>query len=141
MHIVVQLPQYCLEVLRSTAPTQPPQALLLQVWVPVLQLPQLRVAPFRQATHVPVLGKHSGVAVPVQLVWFVQLPLAEHRRGVPPTQPCEPGSHTAHLVPTQKPVAQSAFLAQASPTPQLPQLIPGPEHELRLTNAPASLHW
>lgn len=139
-HEVVQLPQYCLEVLRSTAPTQAPQALLLQVCVPVLQLPQLRVAVPKHATHWPVLGKHSGV-VPVQLVWFVHAPLVEHRRGVAPTQPREPGSHTAHLPLTQNPVAQSAFLPQASPTPQLPQLMPGPEHEFRLTNAPASLHW
>jgi len=106
----------------------------------VLQLPQLRVAVPKHATHFPVLGKHSGV-VPVQPVWLVQAPLAEHRRGVAPTQPGAPGSHTAHLPATQYPVVQSALVPHASPTPQLPQLIPGPEHEFRLTNAPASLHW
>lgn len=135
------MPQYCVEVLRSTAPRQLPQALLLQVCVPVLQLPQLRVLLPEQATHCPVLGRHSGV-LPVQLVWFVQAPLAEHRRGVAPTHPTAPGSHTAHLPATQYPLLlQSVFLVQASPTPQFPQLIPGPEHEFRLTNAPASLHW
>ena len=45
----------------ATAPVQEPQALLLQVCVPLLQLPQLRVVPFKQATQAPVLGRHSGV--------------------------------------------------------------------------------
>ena len=139
-HLVLHEPQYCVLVLRSTAPVQVPQALLLQVWLPVLQLPQLCVAPFMQATQRPELGKHWGVA-PVQVVWLVQAPLVEQRRGVAPTQPLSPGLHTAHFWPTQKPVAQSVLLAHASPTPQLPQLILGPEHEFRLTNAPASLHW
>jgi hypothetical protein len=65
---VLQLPQYCSDVLRSTAPVQVPQALLVpQVCVPVLQLPQLREAPLEHATHMPVLGRHSGV-FPEQVV-------------------------------------------------------------------------
>lgn len=133
-------PQFCVLVLRSTAPLQVPQALLAQVWLPLLQLPQFCVAPFRQATHWPELARHWGV-LPEQVVWLVQAPLLEQSRGVAPTQPLSPGLQAAHFWPTQKPVAQSAALVQASPTPQLPQLMLGPEHEFRLTNAPASLHW
>jgi len=62
VHEVVHEPQYCLDVCRSTAPVQLPQALFVQVCVPVLQLPQLRVLPFWHATHRPVLARHSGVA-------------------------------------------------------------------------------
>lgn len=61
------MPQYCFDVCRSTAPLHEPQVLLAQLCDPVLQLPQARVAPFRQATHIPLLGKHSGV-VPEQPV-------------------------------------------------------------------------
>jgi hypothetical protein len=43
---VLQEPQYCFDVLRSTAPEQVPHVLPLQVCVPVLQLPQAREAPF-----------------------------------------------------------------------------------------------
>jgi hypothetical protein len=88
---VLQLPQYCSEVLRSTAPAQLPQALLVpHVCVPVLQLPQLREAPLKHATHMPVLGRHSGV-VPEQAVWFIHAPAVEQRRGVVPTQSRAPG--------------------------------------------------
>ena len=58
---MLQFPQYCFEVCRSTAPLHEPHELFAQLCVPVLQLPHWRVAPFRQATHCPLLGKHSGV--------------------------------------------------------------------------------
>ena len=132
-------PQYCFEVLRSTAPVQVPHWLLLQDCVPVLQLPQLRVSPFVHATHCPVLGRHTG-ELPEQLVWFDQVPSGMHKRGVTPRQSRVPGSHTAHLLFTQKPFLQSAALLQGSPMLQLPQLMPAPEHEFRLSNEPSSLH-
>jgi hypothetical protein len=119
---------------------QVPQALLLHVCVPVLQLPQLRVAPSKQATHWPVLGRHWGV-LPEQLFWFVQTPSLEHKRGVEPTHSTLSGSQTTQRSWTQIPVLHSESSAQGSPTPQLPQLIPGPEHEFRLSNEPASVHW
>jgi hypothetical protein len=69
------------------APAQPLQALPVQVWVPVLQLPQLRVPVPKQPTHVPVAGRHSGV-LPVQDgVWFIHAPAAVHKRGVVPRHP------------------------------------------------------
>jgi hypothetical protein len=114
--------------------------LLLQLWVPLLQLPQLCDAPFKQATHCPVLARHSGM-LPEQLGWFTHDPSLEHERGVAPTQSRVVGWHTAHLLPTQNPLLHSEVWVQASPTLQLPQLIPGPEHEFRLSNTPASLHW
>ena len=64
---VLQEPQYCFEVWRSTAPEQVPHWLLLQDCVPVLQLPQLRESPLVQATHAPVLDRQTGV-LPVQPV-------------------------------------------------------------------------
>jgi hypothetical protein len=47
--------------MRSTAPLQLPQAPLLQVCVPVLHVPQLRVSPDKQVTHSP-LPLQRGVA-------------------------------------------------------------------------------
>jgi hypothetical protein len=44
-------PQYCSDVWRSTAPVQLPHWLPEQAWLPLLQLPQLRDAPAKQATH------------------------------------------------------------------------------------------
>ena len=85
-HLLVHEPQYCVEVLRSTSPLQAVQALLVQVWLPVPQLPQLCLSPVMQATHWPVLGRHWAV-VPVHVVWLVQAPLLEHSRGVAPTHP------------------------------------------------------
>ena len=90
VHDVVHEPQYCSDVFRSTAPVQLLHWLLLQVWLPVLQLPQGREAPFRQATHWPELGRHSGV-LPLQLVWFDQVPSVKHERGVAPTHSRAPG--------------------------------------------------
>jgi hypothetical protein len=86
-----------------------------------------------------VLAKHSGV-LPVQPGWFDQVPSAKHKRGVLPTHSRAVGWHTAHLLPTQKPVLHSEFWLQGSPMLQLPQLIPGPEHEFRLSKTPLSLH-
>lgn len=137
---VLQEPQYCDEVFRSTAPLQLPHWLLLHVCVPVLQLPQLRESPVVHATHWPELGRHTGV-LPEQLVWFVQLPSVPHRRGVTPTHWWSPGLQAAHLLPTQKPVLHSVLWLQGSPRLQLPQLMPAPEHEFRLLKIPSSPHW
>jgi hypothetical protein len=79
--------------------------------------------------------------LPEQLASVVQVPLLEQRRGVAPTQERVPGVHEAHLLLTQTPLVHSLAFEHASPIPQLPQLIPGPEQEFKLTNAPASLHW
>ena len=94
-------PQYCLELFKSTAPLHVPHWLFAHVCVPVLQLPQLRVAPFWHGTQSPVLARHSGVA-PEQALSATHVPpwhssgtLALRQRRV-----LAAGSQALHSLPT-----------------------------------------